>query len=155
MPFYSYAGHGDLFDRVSRDDLAERAAPDDHDVTGDALLSGRLLSMRETTLWWQDEYEVEVRVDGGPPESSARQRDYYARSKNKPAPPAPGRPCYGDWDYPGGDWSTASPGPTAAKAVWKITLTQHFAASPAYQSESTWERNEWSEVTRYEEATNG
>lgn len=28
------------------------------------LLSGRLLSMREATIWWQDEYEAEVLTNG-------------------------------------------------------------------------------------------
>ena len=35
----AYAAIEDLFDRFARSDLAERAAPDDHDVTGDILRS--------------------------------------------------------------------------------------------------------------------
>lgn len=116
------------------------------------LLSGRLLSMRETTLWWQDEYEAEVRIDGGGPESSTRERAYYHRSRGKPSPPRGS--CYEDWDHPGDGWSPVSPGATAQKAVWRSVLTQHFASPRAWQSESTWRRSEWSEVTLHEEALN-
>ncbi len=117
------------------------------------LLSGRLLSMQETTLWWQDEYEVEVRIDGGAPEISTRSRVYYVRSRGKPS--APGGSCWEDWDSPGGMWSLATPGATSGKPVWRVKLTQYFAAARAWQSESTWERNEWSQVKLHEEAGNG
>lgn len=113
------------------------------------LLSGRLLRMQESTLWWQDEYEAEIRIDGGAPEFSTRERAYYLRSRYKPR--VPRGSCYDDWDHPGDGWSPVSPGASQNKSVWRATLTQYFAAPRAWQSESTWERSEWSGVTIHEE----
>ena len=45
----AYAAIGDLFDRFARSDLAERAAPDDHDVTGD-ILRGYVDGLRGAAL---------------------------------------------------------------------------------------------------------
>ena len=45
----AYAAIEDLFDRFARSDLAERAAPDDHDVTGD-ILRGYVDGLRGAAL---------------------------------------------------------------------------------------------------------
>ena len=50
MAILSYAGLGDLLDRVARDAIAERAAPNDHDVTGGLLRAWALDGLRGSAL---------------------------------------------------------------------------------------------------------
>ncbi len=101
MRFESYAGHGDLFDRVSRDDLAERAAPDDHDVTGDALRAyvagtysgAELHALRKPgSEISEDDFEAACaraaeRVAAALADASARVRGYLAARYPALAPP--------------------------------------------------------------------
>lgn len=101
MRFDSYAGHGDLYDRVSRGDLAERAAPDDHDVTGDALRAYVVDASRGSALHAlrrpgsaiaEDKFEAAVaraaeRVAGALADASARVRGYLAARYPALAPP--------------------------------------------------------------------